>query len=190
VFAFLLALAIGVAAASTGFAAPDSIFVSCRVFHDLNQDGLYQVNEPGLPNKKVTNGVQVFLTSAQGRVDIWVDRAKYRFATLTIPPGYWPTNSWYRWVPVGTSGPDSANFGLKTYTATASDPIRWVHITDTHAQALSYPWRMEDDLEEINELADPPLFLFNTGDLVAKQARLSVHDLWPFDFGTQDIGEG
>jgi hypothetical protein len=26
--------------------------------------------------------------------------------------------------------------------------------------------------------------------LVAKQARLSVHDLWPFDFGTQDIGEG
>ncbi|MGH2570895.1 MAG: PQQ-binding-like beta-propeller repeat protein [bacterium] len=154
------------AAVGSAVASPDSILVRCRVYHDLDGDGSFQPGEPSLPGVRVTNGVDVLVTDAAGRADVWVDRERYRFATLTIPAGFWPSGAWYRWVPVGTSGPDSADFGLKTWAPTASDPVRWVHITDTQVWELGPDDRLDVVLEEINELSDSPAFLVNTGDLV------------------------
>jgi hypothetical protein len=116
----------------------------------------------------ITNGLDILTTDAQGQLDIAVDRAIYRFATLRIPAGLWPTTSWFHWVPVGTAGPDTVDFGLKPCPQTAADvdSIRWVHIADTQCQTWTEPYRMDLDLEEINKLPEPPLFLINCGDLV------------------------
>jgi len=146
--------------------APDSILVRCRVFHDLDGNGELGPGEPALPGVRVTNGVEVLATDAEGRADVWVDREQYRFATLTVPAGFWPSSPWYRWVPVGTSGPDSVDFGLRERPETASDPVRWVHITDTQVWQAGEQDRLDIVLDAIDELADPPAFLVNTGDLV------------------------
>jgi hypothetical protein len=68
-------------------------------------------------------------------------------------------------VPVGTAGPDTVDFGLRTNPATATDPVHWVHITDTQIKTWGQG-HLDDDLLEINELAVPPSFLINTGDIV------------------------
>jgi hypothetical protein len=94
--------------------AQDLISVSCRVFHDLDGDGLRDGGEPALVGVRVTNGREVHVTDGLGAVTLDVDRLEYRFATLTIPRGYWPTTAWYHWVPVGTAGPDTVDFGLET----------------------------------------------------------------------------
>lgn len=146
--------------------AQDLISVHCSVFHDLDGDGVRQAGEPALPGIHITNGYDVFATDAAGEVDLTVDRLQYRFATLTIPRGYWPSTPWFHWVPVGTAGPDTVAFGLETSAASAADTVHWVHIADTQVYSSSDPVKVSDDLLEINQLADPPLFVINTGDLV------------------------
>ncbi len=92
---------------------PNPIDVHVRVFHDQNENGLRDETEPGLPGVRITNGDVIVTTDEQGEVDLVVDRALYRFAAMTIPAGWWPTSKWYLWVPIGTSGPNDANFGLR-----------------------------------------------------------------------------
>ncbi|HET9888493.1 MAG TPA: PQQ-binding-like beta-propeller repeat protein [bacterium] len=162
--AFIAVFALGWIVPAFGQSNP--INVHCRAFHDLDQDGTLDDGEPGIPGIRITNGDDVFLTDAQGELDLVVDRALYRFATITTPAGWWPTNSWFRWVPVAMSGPDSANFGLRQRPETASDPIRWIHVADTQTQGWNDPWRFDDDLLQINQLLEPPLMIINTGDLV------------------------
>jgi outer membrane protein assembly factor BamB len=147
-------------------AQPDSIFVHLGVFHDLDGDGVRQGGEPGLAEIRFTNGEEVHATDVDGKLDLWVDRAVYRFATMTIPSGFWPTTPWYHWVPRGTAGPDTVEFGLKTNVATAADPVQWVHVTDTHVKTWGDSYTFASDLAEINELAPPPAFVINTGDIV------------------------
>jgi outer membrane protein assembly factor BamB len=145
---------------------PDEILVHCRVFHDQNADGVRQAGEPGLPDVGIQNGVTTLYTDSQGDLDVRVDRNLYRFATLRIPAGYWPTTPWYRWVPVGMLAPVTVEFGLKTDPRSATDPVRWVHISDTQVLSWGTNIDIRPDLQAINELSDPPLFLVNTGDLV------------------------
>lgn len=167
---------LAIATAAPSFAAPDPIVVSCRVFEDTDSSGTYQSGEPLLSGMRITNGRNVSLTDAQGRVDLVVDRAEYRFATLTIPSGHWPTTVWAHWVPVGHDGPDSVDFGLRLRPETAHDvdSVRWVHITDTHVQSWEHPYRLDLDLREIDQITDSPLFVVNTGDLV-HTARDTTH---------------
>jgi outer membrane protein assembly factor BamB len=160
------ALLAGLVLPAIARAQPDSIFVSLRVFHDLDGDGVRQGGEPGLAEIRFTNGEEVRTTGAEGELDLWVDRAVYRFATMTIPAGFWPTTPWYHWVPRGRAGPDTVEFGLKTNGATAADPVQWVHVTDTHVKTWGDEYTLESDLVEINELDPPPAFVINTGDIV------------------------
>jgi hypothetical protein len=148
------------------FIESDVVHLVCEVFLDTNEDGIRQQGESGLPGVFVTNGVDLIATDTQGRVAISVDRGFYRFATLTIPAGYWPTTSWYAPLPIGSPPPALVEFGLKEFPQTASDPIRWVHISDTQTESWGEIPAVEEDFEQINELADPPLVLINTGDLV------------------------
>jgi outer membrane protein assembly factor BamB len=112
-------------------------------------------------------------TNIGGNLDLAVDRALYRFATMTIPAGYWPSGPWYHWVPVGTTGPDTVEFGLYVNPETATDPIRWVHLTDTQVHDGGY-YPFDEDLMAINQLLDRPLFIFNTGDLVGSGSN-TIH---------------
>jgi outer membrane protein assembly factor BamB len=149
-------------------AAPaDDIVVDCTVFHDLNGDGQRQGGEPALPGVGVTNGVTTALTDGTGSLQVTVDRALYRFATLRVPAGYRPTTPWYLPVPVGTPGPVSVDFGLRTEPGTLPGAtVRWAHISDTQIRSWSETVDMTPDLQAINDLAEPPLFVVNTGDLV------------------------
>jgi outer membrane protein assembly factor BamB len=155
-------------------AQADSIAVHCVVFLDSNGDGIRQHGESGLADMRITNGLDVFTTVADGTADLAVDREIYRFATLTIPAGFWPTASFWHWVPVGTAGPDTAEFGLRMRPETAQDPVRWVHITDTHVNVFGSSWRMDEALAQINEVPGA-LCIFNTGDLVD---RGSISEQW------------
>ncbi|MFN8180090.1 MAG: PQQ-binding-like beta-propeller repeat protein [bacterium] len=148
--------------------APDTILVHCRVFQDSDSSGTYDEGEPLLAGVGITNGYGTFTTDAQGVVDVAVDRALYRFATLRIPAGYWPTAQWFHWVPVGHAGPDTVDFGLRLCPETAADAdsIRWIHIADTQVQTWTEPYRMDLDYQEINQLPDRPSFLIDAGDLV------------------------
>ncbi|MGH2571420.1 MAG: metallophosphoesterase, partial [bacterium] len=148
------------------FIESDVVHLFCEVFLDTNEDGVRQQGESGLPGVFVTNGVDLIATDTQGRAAISVDRAVYRFATLTIPAGHWPTTSWYAPLPIGSPPPALVEFGLKEFPQTASDPIRWVHISDTQTESWGEIPAVEEDFQQINKLADPPLFLINTGDLV------------------------
>ncbi|MFN8179225.1 MAG: PQQ-binding-like beta-propeller repeat protein [bacterium] len=170
--ALLPALALPAAASTpappTFGSAPDTIHVHCRVFQDADSSGTFDAGESLLAGIGISNGYNTFVTDAQGEVDVPVDRAIYRFATLSIPAGQWPTTSWFHWVPVGTAGPDTVDFGLKVCPETAADvdSIRWIHIADTQVQTWTEPYRMDLDFEQINRLPEHPLFLINTGDLV------------------------
>ncbi len=145
---------------------PNVIRVHCRVFLDENEDGVRQPNEPGIPGVGILNGVRTRFTDSEGELDVLVDRNVYRFATLRIPAGHWPTTPWYEWVPEGTPGPANAEFGLKLEPRSAADPVRWVHISDTQVLSWGSSIDIRPDLQAIHELADPPLFVVNTGDLV------------------------
>jgi hypothetical protein len=147
--------------------AADSLLVHCRVFHDLDADGIEDTTEPGLASVRITNGEEIRTTDADGRLDLTLDLDVYRFVTLTIPAGHWPTTPWYQRFLAGQAAPDTVIFGLKTFPATASDPIRWVHITDTQTQTWGDPIEIVSDLQSINDLPEPGLFVINTGDLVA-----------------------
>ena len=178
----------------------DSISVHCRVFQDTDQNGVWDEGETFLSGVQLTNGRQVFTTDQDGIADFAVDRQEYRFATMTIPAGYWPTNKWFHWMPVGHAGPDTVNFGLRVCPESAPDvaSIRWVHIADTQTQNPAEPYRMDLDLQQINALSDPPLFLANTGDLVevgpdtthwnhyVEQAAVSNYEIFPI-VGNHDI---
>jgi outer membrane protein assembly factor BamB len=148
--------------------AADSAFVHCRVFEDADSSGVYDPGEALLAGIRITDGVGIVMTDAQGEADLWIDRARYRFATLIVPAGSWPTTRWYHWVPAGSTGPDTVAFGLAASPATAADvdSIRWVHISDTHVRTWGDPLRMDTDLAQIDAIADRPLFVINTGDLV------------------------
>jgi outer membrane protein assembly factor BamB len=142
--------------------------VQCRVFDDADSSGTRDDGEALLPGVRLTNGVDVVATDAQGEAHLWVDRTKYRFATLTIPAGWWPTTPWFHPVPVDSAGPDDVEFGLRARPASAADvdSIRWVHLSDTQVDTWGHPYRMDVDLEQVDDLPEPPLFLVNTGDLV------------------------
>jgi outer membrane protein assembly factor BamB len=146
--------------------AQDSVLVHCTVYHDENGNGLRDTGEPGLSGVRVTNGRAVSTTDESGATDVWVNRSSYRFATLTVPAGMWPTTPFYHRVSEETAGPDTTSFGLRTHPATAADPVRWVHITDTHVCEPGAPWQMNEALAQINDLPDPSACVFNTGDLV------------------------
>lgn len=145
-------------------ARADTVVVHASVFEDLDSDGA-DSGEPPLSGIRVTDGLAVHATDAAGQATFVVDRSVYRFATLTVPSGYRTTNPWF----VHLDGPAdtvSVAFGLQADPASAADPIRWVHIADTQVQTWGDPWRMDDVLREVNGIPTPPLFLFNTGDLV------------------------
>ena len=145
-------------------ASQPSVPVHCRVFVDPDASGVWEPGDAPLSGVRLTNGVQIFVTDAAGQASFSVDKSKYRFATLTIPSGYWPSTHWYH--EVSAAGPDTVYFGLQPLAPSGEGFFRWAHISDTQVLTWGDPHRMDEDLEQINQLADRPLFAVNTGDLV------------------------
>lgn len=149
-------------------AVPDPLLVHCRVFRDDDLSGDRSPDEPLLAGIGITNGRDILVTGADGRVDITVDRSEYRFATLRIPAGYWPTTPWFVRLPSGAAAALDADFGLRPCPESARDVpgIRWIHVADTQVLDPTDRFRLADELVSFGRLAERPLFVVNTGDLV------------------------
>ncbi|MBU0741935.1 metallophosphoesterase [bacterium] len=145
--------------------AAEPIDVHCLVYLDENEDGQHQPQEPGLPGVRVTNGVDVLSTDAMGSVDLQVDPDDYRFVTMTISSGYWPTDAWYHRLDSTTSRADTVRFGLRPAPELSGNSFRWIHIADTQINSLMY-YPLAADIQAMNRLELPPVFIVNTGDIV------------------------
>ena len=95
------------------------------VYLDNNQNGQYDPNEPGIPNVKVSNGVEVVKTNAQGAYQIALPEGRTLF--LSKPAAYrLPLNEvqlpqfYYHHYPEGT--PDVANWKWPVIEATGPLP--------------------------------------------------------------------
>ncbi|MFN8179210.1 MAG: PQQ-binding-like beta-propeller repeat protein [bacterium] len=170
----LIATLAVLASAPVSHAAPDTTWVVCRVFHDADKDGRKAPGEEGLASIRLTNGVDVYFTDSSGQVDVPVDRNISPFVILTVPAGLWPTGSFYHRVN-REAHPDSADFALRDCPQTASDPVRFVHFSDTHANTEPDVPPFTDAIDAVNALASPPNCIINTGDLVE---RGSYADHW------------
>lgn len=153
----------------------DTTWVHCTVFLDENGDHARQATETGLGSVRVTNGLDVFLTDPSGDVDVPVADPEFHFVTMTVPAGHWPTGSFYHRIEPVRS--EQAEFGLRVCPETSTDPVRFIHISDTHASTEPGAPSFLDALAAINDLPDPPFCIVNTGDLVERGSYAS-HWFW------------
>lgn len=65
-----------------------------RVFHDLNRNGAVDEGEPGIPNVRVSNGLDVVLSDQTGAYTLQIDGDSIIF--ITKPAGYMTPQNTYR----------------------------------------------------------------------------------------------
>ena len=151
---------------------PDTVQVWGKVFLDLDENGMLDSGETGIPDIAVSNGMPatilgngVKLTLADGTFSFSTPLSESRFVNLTVPSGYDATNPFYHRLTAATN-PDTVYFGLRPSAATANPLFRWVHMSDTHMfDDPGTGVNLSDDLTEIEGLPVPPAFIVVTGDL-------------------------
>jgi len=151
VAAFLLAACASMAAGHQG-----------RVFIDRNQNGQWDKGEKGLAGVKVSDGLNVVETDAQGRFSL-EGHEKERFVFVTTPSGYAAPSGHYHRIDASTKAYD---FALVPYEAgiDRQGNHRFVHISDTeiHNTDGNEPWVKYVGDYAVNERA---AFIIHTGDI-------------------------
>lgn len=133
------------------------------VFEDLDGDGELSPNESGKPGVRVSNGVDVIETGADGSFALTVVRENSRFVLLTVPRGFRATRGFFH--RVGEGAEDAAAFGLAPDPAADLDHFRFVHASDPHVYDVATAGEFGGALEEIGALAEQADFVVITGDL-------------------------
>lgn len=129
-----------------------------RVYQDRNSNGVYDTGEQGLGGVKVSNGLHVVLTAADGTYTLPVyDKARFIF--ISTPAGYRFSKTFYTRIAAGNA---SYDFGVQAVRAVAAGgKARFVRMTDT--ETFRYGQWVTDIKNYIrNEGAD---FLIHTGDI-------------------------
>lgn len=154
--------------------------VSGVVYHDLNRNGVRDLNEPGIAGVMVSNGEQIVRTDSEGRYRLRLRADNHLFV---IKPGDWmtPTDKngiprfYYFWSPDGVSGknyegapptgsiPKSVDFPL--FHQPEPDRYRVLVFGDTQPRDLrEIHYIARDVVQEVTD-ADA-LFGITLGDLV------------------------
>ena len=94
------------------------------VYDDVNKSGIFDKNEPYIPDVLVTDGFDVVKTDKKGMFTLPVN-PRARYVTITTPSGYKHTTSFYQSI-----GSDTHHFGLRKADKQAG---KFIHITDMHA---------------------------------------------------------
>ncbi len=94
------------------------------VYDDINRNGIFDKNEPHIPNIVVSNGFDVVKTDKKGTLTL-PDNLIAKFITITTPSGYRHTTRFYQSIRY-----DNHVFGLKKTDKNAG---KFIHITDMHA---------------------------------------------------------
>jgi outer membrane protein assembly factor BamB/predicted phosphodiesterase len=140
------------------------VSVTGLVFDDLDRDGEFDRDEPGLPGIVVSNGVDVFTTAPDGTFATTVVRDDSRFVLLTVPRGYRATHGFFH--RVGAEEADSAYFGLTVDPAADQNDFRFIHASDPHVFDATTAAEFGQSLSEAAALTPPADFVVVTGDLV------------------------
>ncbi len=124
------------------------------VFHDLNQNGQQETNEPGINAVKVSNGEKVVITDDLGAFTLPLS-SRDQFIFITTPSGY-RTSQFY--LPNHGSAQDY-HFAL-TETP-VSDTFSFIHISDTETYDSTHWVQMLKDYSFYQQ----PAFIVHTGDI-------------------------
>lgn len=149
----------------TTFAAVSFSFLSAhtgRVFEDKNNNGLWDKGEKALKGVKVSDGLNVTVTAADGTFSLpGHDREKFIF--ITTPSGYKTCNRHYRRI---EEGKNSYDFALTPYNAgiRKGGAHRFIHISDTE---IFNTTDHEDWVKNIRAYAnnEQAAFIIHTGDI-------------------------
>jgi len=161
--------------------AQNSNLAKGLVFHDKNENGIYDSGEPGIPHVAVSNGVDVALTDANGNFSIAVNDDNIIFV---IKPGSYkfPVNEYnlpqffYNHKPAGSpelkyagvsptgSLPESINFPL--LTGHSGDEFAMIVVSDPQAYTLEQIDFYDRDIVEDLVGNTYPLFGITLGDIV------------------------
>ena len=141
------------------------------VFEDHNANGIKDIEEKGLSDILVSNGLTVTITDETGN---YLLPREGDFIFITTPSNYISTTSWYK-----NLLEDNLHFGLSFAPDKDSKQFTFVQITDIHLDALEeHRIFFEKALSEINKIN--PAFVIATGDLVfaAESAAISQAKEW------------
>ncbi len=127
-----------------------------RVFHDDNSNGIYDEGEKGIKDIRVSDGLHVVETNANGTYNL-KGSSITRFIFITVPAGYKTTQKHF--LPVQTKN-ESYNFGLLPFPATANK-TRFIQITDTETYEYGEWIDNLRDYSANNEVG----FIVHTGDI-------------------------
>lgn len=129
---------------------------SGKVFTDNNADGKQNKEEKGLAGVRVSDGLNVAITSADGSYHL-PGHAKTKFIFITTPAGYRFTKAFY--IPVDSTL-SAYDFGLQA-TNKPNTTAKFVRLTDTETYQFNN-WITEAKDYAHNESAD---FMVHTGDI-------------------------
>jgi len=125
------------------------------VFEDHNTNGIQDIEEMGLPDILVSNGLTVTVTDEIGS---YLLPREGHFIFITTPSNYISTTPWYK-----NLLEDNLHFGLSFAPDKDSKQFTFVQITDIHLDAIEeHRIFFEKALREINKIN--PAFAIATGD--------------------------
>lgn len=127
-----------------------------RVILDRNNDGLAAADEPGMAGVRVSDGLTVCVTDAQGTYTLDTP-ALPALVRVTIPRDHRPVNGFWRWSPEGVP----TDFLL--VSAPQEDSFYFVQMTDSHLGRVDL---FKQFIERLNSFPVPLAFVASTGDLV------------------------
>jgi predicted phosphodiesterase len=129
----------------------------------MDADGEPDPEEVGIPGVRVSNGVEVIETGADGSFNLAVVRENSRFVLLTVPRGQRATRGFYH--QVSAEPADSVAFGLTSDPAADTDQFRFIHASDVHVHDANTAGEFREALEEMALLEQPADFVLVSGDL-------------------------
>lgn len=153
------------AAGVSAVAAEMPTVVSGRVFHDANANGKFDQGENPLADVKITDGVNLVKTAADGGYEIALKPDHMltvpgtQVVALCWPSGKWPsTKHWFRIKDI--ADPGKCDFGLRDDAQKI--PFTYLHVSDNHDWRAS---QYENQHENAKTTWREASFIINTGDV-------------------------
>lgn len=135
------------------------------VFGDLNGNGRWEKDEPGIAGIQVSNGLDIALTDNQGYFEL--DKEGI-FIFLTVPNDYKMTTSWYRII-----SDTNMYFGLQHDREKEGEQFTFVHFTDPHTDLdESHNQMIRNSVGEMKQI--DPDFVVVTGDMIYEGDKHSI----------------
>lgn len=165
--------------------------VSGVVYYDVDGDGARGADEPGLTGVRMSDGITVTQTTADGTYSLNAPD-EYTVIRATWPCGYWPTQNKFWSAVEGPQATTGVDFPLRPLNEDELGPgALIVQITDIHI--------LPDTVHLVKEVASQiaglkPRFVVATGDLVmdvnGATTEKRVRDLYSaFGEGTAPIAD-